>query len=269
MKDLYTITLPKGKMVPIIISVPHAGIKFPKEIKNRYDKRMRQHLDDTDWFVDEVYKFAPKLGITMIKANYSRWVIDLNRDPKSLPLYKDGRVITGLTPSTDFLGNPIYRKKKFIPEEIEIQRRLNTYYWPYYTKITELLEDRKKEFGKAVLWDAHSIRSYVPSIRQEKFPDLILGNNDHKTAHPQLTTSAIEGLQSGTSKVYVNSPFKGGHITRYFGAPENNIHALQLEMNKALYMDDRELTFNKKRANQLRTVLKTTLERLIETIPQL
>lgn len=269
MNDLFTIYPAKGTVTPIILSVPHAGTRFPKDIKKHYTKRMRQHLDDTDWHVDTLYKFAQDLGITIIKANYSRWVIDLNRDPESIPLYKDGRVITGLTTATDFLGNPIYKKDTFIPDETEVHKRLHSYYWPYYTKVAALLSERKKTFGKALLWDAHSIRSYVPSIRKEKFPDLILGNNDHTTAHPALTKAAIKGLHSGEYQVNINTPFKGGHITRYFGKPEDNIHALQLEMNKILYMDDRELTFNEERANKMRTVLRTTFEGLIETIQKL
>jgi len=171
--------------------------------------------------------------------------------------------------NTDFLGNPIYRNDTFIPDSKEVSRRLDTYYWPYYQKIETLLSERKSQFGNALLWDAHSIRSYVPSIRKEKFPDLILGNNDHKTAHPELTKSAIKGLQSGDYEVNINDPFKGGHITRYFGKPENNIHALQLEMNKVLYMDDRELTFNEERANKMEVVLKRTLQDVIKTIHQL
>lgn len=269
MKNIFTVYPAIGKVSPIILSVPHSGTKFPKDLKKNYNKRMRQHLDDTDWYVNELYGFAQDMGITIIKANYSRWVIDLNRDPDSIPLYKDGRVITGLTTTTDFLGNSIYRKKKFIPDSKEVNRRLQYYYWPYYKKIETLLSERKSQFGNALLWDAHSIRTYVPSIRKEKFPDLILGNNDHNTAHPELTKSAIKGLKSGDYRVNNNDPFKGGHITRYFGKPENNLHALQLEMNKVLYMDDRELTFNKERADKMRIVLKNTLEALIKTIHQL
>lgn len=269
MKSPYKIYKAEGDLAPIILSVPHAGTKFPKELKNKYNKRMQQQIDDTDWYVDKLYKFAQKMGITIIKAKYSRWVIDLNRDPESAPLYNDGRIITGLTSSTDFFGNAIYKKKKFIPNSNEINKRLDAYYWPYYKKIEDLLEERKATFGKALLWDAHSIRAFVPTIRKEKFPDLILGNNDGKTANPKLTNAAIKGLNTGNYQVNINAPFKGGHITRYFGKPENNIHALQLEMNKILYMDDRELNFDKARADQMRKVLKTTLENLIQTIHSL
>jgi len=88
MKDLFTVYPAKGQVSPIILSVPHAGIMFPKELEGNFNKRMRQHLDDTDWYVDKLYSFVQDIGITIIKANYSRWVIDLNRDPDSAPLYK-------------------------------------------------------------------------------------------------------------------------------------------------------------------------------------
>lgn len=223
-------------------------------------------MDDTDWYVDRLYVFASELGITMIKANLSRWVIDLNRDPKSVPLYGDGRLITTITPTTDFFGNEIYKKKNFEPDEKEVTRRLDNYYWPYYKEVESLIAARKKQFGKVLLWDAHSIRHKVGTIQKDVFPDMILGNNDEKTAHPELTATALQGLKSGSYEVNHNSPFKGGHITRYFGDPENDVHALQLEMNKILYMDDSEITFNHGRAEEVSKVLKKTMEGLVETM---
>ncbi|MDC8003889.1 N-formylglutamate amidohydrolase [Aureisphaera galaxeae] len=264
--DLFTIKEPTAPVVPIVISVPHSGTQFPSEIKKHYKKRMRNFVDDTDWYVHRLYNFAPKLGITLIKANLSRWVIDLNRDPESVPLYNDGRLITTCTPTTDFFGNDIYKSKALEPDTAEKERRLETYYWPYYRKIEALLAARKEQFGKVLLWDAHSIRHRVSTIQEAVFPDMILGNNDEKTAHPELISTALENLRSGTFGVNHNAPFKGGHITRYFGKPENNVHALQLEMNKILYMDDNEITYNKERAAQVKAVLQKTIKGLIDTM---
>ncbi|MBX2828214.1 MAG: N-formylglutamate amidohydrolase [Flavobacteriaceae bacterium] len=264
--DLFTIKKPKAPPVPIIISVPHAGTRFPSKIKKHYKKRMRNFVDDTDWYVHKLYDFAPKLGITLIKANLSRWVIDLNRDPESVPLYDDGRLITSCTPTTDFFGNNLYKSKKFEPDSKEKQRRLARYYWPYYTKIEALLEERKEQFGKVLLWDAHSIRHRVSTIQEEIFPDMILGNNDEKTAHPELIQTALKHLGSATFGVHHNTPFKGGHITRYFGKPENQVHGLQLEMNKIQYMDDNEINYNKERASEVKEVLKQTMLALIDTM---
>ncbi|MEP5613505.1 MAG: N-formylglutamate amidohydrolase [Cyclobacteriaceae bacterium] len=267
--DLFKIYQPHANPVPIIISVPHAGTKFPAEIDSKFTKRMRKHLDDTDWYVHRLYAFASSLGITVIKANLSRWVIDLNRDPESIPLYNDGRLITSITPTTDFFGNPLYRSPDQEPDLGETHRRLEQYYWPYYKQIEDLIAERKKQFGKVLLWDAHSIRHLVSTIQKEPFPDMILGDNDEQTAHSNLIASALAGLQSGKFEVNHNNPFKGGHITRYFGRPENGVHALQLEMNKILYMDDNEITYNQERAAEMIFVLENTMKKLIKTIDSL
>lgn len=222
--------------------------------------------DDTDWYVQDLYNFVSDMGITIIHANYSRWVIDLNRDPESKALYDDGRIITALTPTTDFFGDNIYLDERFHPNTTEVDRRLDTYYWPYYKQLEKLLLERKEQFGKVLLWDAHSIRHFVPTIRKEIFPDMILGNNDGKSADATLIQTALKTLRSGAYQINHNEPFKGGHITRYFGKPDENVHALQLEMNKILYMDDTEKEFAPERADKVRELLRPVFENLIEKL---
>lgn len=254
----------KGEEVPIIISIPHTGTDFPEELKENYVPEQLESLDDTDWFLHVLYNFAAEMGITVIHAKYSRWVIDLNRDPESAPLYNDGRIITGLTPTTDFVGKPLYKEGKE-PDETEIKRRLETYYWPYYNEISRLLNDRVEKFGNALLWDAHSIREFVPTIRAEKFPEMILGNADETSADQRLIKTALDSL-SQDYQVNHNNPFKGGHITRFFGNPSKRIHALQLERNKNCYMDDSERNFHSERADRMRVVLKRTFGQLLEQV---
>ena len=264
MNEPFYISEPKGKKVPIIISVPHSGTEFPKEIEDDYLPSQKKVLDDTDWFVHDVYDFASELGITVIRAKYSRWAIDLNRDPESKPLYNDGRIITGLCSYTDFFGKPIYKAAQD-PTQAEIERRVEKYYWPYYAKVQALLDERKKEFGKVLLWDAHSIRHIVPSIQKDPFPDMILGNNELKTASAAIIETAFNTLKEGPYQINHNAPFKGGHITRYFGKPSQNQHALQLEMNKILYMNDEEMKYHPERANQVKAVLKPVFKKLIDS----
>lgn len=263
MNNPYFLIEPAGQKVPVVLSVPHSGVEFPDELKSHYHAELMAQPDDTDWFVHDLYNFAPALGITVIHAKYSRWVIDLNRDPESKPLYTDGRIITELVPKTDFLGNSLYVDGKFIPDQAEIERRLENYYWPYYRKIESLLAERIKEFGEVLLWDAHSIRRFVPTIQSAPFPDLILGDNDEKSARSAIINLALNGLKAGKYAVNHNSPFKGGHITRFFGKPENKVHALQLEMAKTNYMADDELQFNEDRAGEMRAVLRPVFEQLI------
>ena len=87
----FKISSPENQRVPILISIPHCGTAFPDELKGQYKQELFKAPDDTDWFVDQLYNFAPAMGITMISANYSRWVIDLNRDTDSKPLYTEDR----------------------------------------------------------------------------------------------------------------------------------------------------------------------------------
>ena len=264
MNEPYFLTEPKGEKVPIILSSPHSGVEFPAELKTHFRADLMAQPDDTDWFVHQLYNFAPELGITVIHAKYSRWVIDLNRDSTSKPLYTDGRIITELVPKTNFLGREIYVDKKFLPGDAEIARRLENYYQPYYQKIESLLAERIAQFGQVLLWDAHSIRRFVPTIQAAPFPDLILGDNNEKSASKKIIEIALNNLKAGKYEVNHNSPFKGGMITRHFGKPQNNIHALQLEMAKTNYMDDDELNFNEDKANEVRNILRSVLESLIE-----
>lgn len=262
----YKITFPVEQRVPILLSVPHCGVAFPDELKDQYDEGMIASPDDTDWHVDQLYDFASSMGITMISAVYSRWVIDLNRDPQSKPLYTDGRIITALCPTTDFFGNPIYKDKRKETANNDVALRLELYYYPYHKKIQELLDDLKLEFGKVVLWDCHSIRQFVPTINKEKFPDLILGDADGTSASPGLIEVALKGLESGMYQLSHNHPFKGGYITRHFGKPIDEQHALQLEMSKVMYMDDAETNYDEERVSGIRIILKTTFEGLAEVL---
>ena len=100
--DPYRIARPTGARVPILLSVPHCGVAFPEEVREEFQPGLINAPDDTDWFVDRLYGFASSMGITMISAVYSRWVIDLNRHPEGKPLYSDGRIVTALCPVTTF-----------------------------------------------------------------------------------------------------------------------------------------------------------------------
>lgn len=262
----YHIIQPTAKRIPILLSIPHCGVDFPDEIRSTYKQNMINAPDDTDWFVHRLYDFAPAMGITIIHAVYSRWVIDLNRDPQSKPLYTDGRIITALCPATDFFGAPIYNDERKEVQPDEVQRRTEKYYTPYHHKLRELLSDIKREFGKVLLWECHSIRQSVPTINKEAFPDLILGDVDGASASVSIIDAAMNTLGSSRYQLSHNHPFKGGYITRQFCDPKNNEHALQLEMSKVNYMDDSETRYDELRANEMRTLLQKTLSNLAGTL---
>jgi N-formylglutamate deformylase len=119
-----------------------------------------------------------------------------------------------------------------------------------------------------LLWDCHSIRQHVPTIHPEKFPDLILGDADGTSASPGLIEMAIRNLETAGYSFQHNYPFKGGYITRQYGQPSENQHALQLEMSKVRYMDDEEMQYDIPRADKMRKVLKHTLGELADQLVQ-
>jgi N-formylglutamate deformylase len=268
MTSPYTVISPKGKLAPIVVSVPHCGTLFPEELHHLFRPNKMAQPDDTDWLVHQLYDFVTEMGITLIHANYSRWVVDLNRDPESKPLYTDGRIITGLLTTTDFFGEPIYNDVNYRPSEAETYYRVSHFYTPYHNKIDELLTDLRKSFRNVLLWDAHSIKKVVPTIQTEPFPDLILGDNDAQSAHEQIIATALKSLENSEFGTSHNHPFKGGYITRCFGQPHKGIHALQLEMAKTLYMDDSETQYQYDRSEKVRQLLRTVFSNLMEILKE-
>jgi len=254
---------PTTTQVPILLSIPHCGTRFPDELKSQYKPELIAAPDDTDWFVNKLYDFASAMGITIIHATYSRWLIDLNRDPESKPLYTDGRIITALCPATTFTGMPIYNDARKEVDAAEVKRRVEIYYNPYHEQVRKKLFELKNKFGKVLLWECHSIRQFVPTVFPEKFPDLILGSNDGLSAAKGIIDATLAELKSSNYNVSHNHPFKGGYITRHFGNPSDGQHALQLEMSKVNYMDDLELEYDKERADRVREVLKKVFNTLI------
>lgn len=267
--DPYRLSRPTVARRPIVLSIPHCGVAFPDDIKGEFVQQLIAFADDTDWFVDRLYEFAPSLGITVISAVYSRLVIDLNRHPESKPLYADGRIITNLCPLTTFLGESLYRDGRGTLDPNEIDRRKEAYFQPYHQKLTELLQETKSEFGKVLLWDCHSIRQTVPTIQKDKFPDLILGSADEQSADAGLIDCALKNLSRGPYVLQHNHPFKGGYITRNYGKPEKHQYALQLEMTKVNYMDDTETRYDSRRAEKMRELLYNTLSDLLKTLNSL
>ncbi|WP_114778880.1 N-formylglutamate amidohydrolase [Botryobacter ruber] len=259
--DAFNITGPAAISSPILFSIPHCGTRVPGDILPEYKAELLPP-DDTDWYVDQLYAFAQEMGITVISAVYSRWVIDLNRNPDNAPLYHDGRIITDLCPCTDFLGRPIYHdeRRQVRPEERERRKRL--YYNPYHQKLQELLLATKVKFGKVLLWDCHSIRRLVPTISPHPFPDLLLGTADGLSAPATIVSAAMDALSSGEFEVRQDYLFKGGYITRHFGQPEQQQYALQLEMPKELYMKAGETEYDAARARKVQQVLRQTFTAL-------
>jgi N-formylglutamate deformylase len=227
----------KAGIAPILLSMPHAGTDIPDEVADALAPCARS-LADTDWHLPQLYGFAEALGASVISARWSRYVIDLNRPPEDSNLYP-GLDTTGLCPVDTFGRESLYLPGRQ-PGHDEVQRRLQRYWKPYHDKLRAELERLVALHGRAVLWDAHSIASRVPRFFDGRLPDLNFGTAEEKSCDPGLQ-HAVVGIANahGGFSVAVNGRFKGGYITRHYGQPQANVHAIQLEMCQCLYMDEK------------------------------
>nr|WP_315431452.1 N-formylglutamate deformylase [uncultured Albidiferax sp.] len=222
---------------PLLISMPHVGTYVPPALAARLTDAARQ-VPDTDWHLERLYGFAKELGASLLIATHSRYVIDLNRDPSGASLYP-GQSVTGLCPVDDFDDLPLYRDPKDVPDEAEIAERRDNLWQPYHQQLQAELARLKSIHGKAVLWDAHSIRSVLPRFFEGKLPDLNLGSGNGTSCDPAIAATLLAIAKSAPGHTAVlNGRFKGGYITRQYGQPAQNIHAIQLEMTQCSYMQE-------------------------------
>ena len=241
---------------PLVISIPHDGRELAPGMAGRMSDAGRS-LPDTDWHVRRLYEFAGQLGASILAARFSRYVVDLNRPPSDEALY-DGQLSTGLCPSATFDGANIYAKGNSCTSR-ERQQRIRTYWQPYHDMLDRVLTSTRRRFGHALLWDAHSIRSEVPALFRGVLPDLSIGTNDGASCGPRLQRSVYQAANGTDYSVVLNDRFKGGYITRHYGNPRDNVHAIQLELAQHTYMDERTLRYEEDAAARLRGVLRAML----------
>ncbi len=256
----------------ILVSVPHSGTEIPQDLHSYFKKKFIKHPEDTDWYVHELYDFAPHLGIPVIHAKYSRYLVDLNRDPDDVALYNDDRFITGLFPTKSFAKEGLYVDSEMQEEalrEPERKWRMDTYYWPYYRKIQNHLQKILSKYPHALLFDAHSIARSVPSISSDPFPDLILGTQMGFTADAGLVEKAISILEDSNYSFAHNEPFRGGNITRNHGNPPVGMHAIQLEMSQDIYMSADGHGLDPNKVEGLQALLQCLLEELASTLERM
>jgi N-formylglutamate deformylase len=222
--------------VPLLVSMPHTGTEIPPELRGDYVERALG-LEDTDWHLQRLYDFLPAMGASVITPRYSRYVIDLNRPPDDAPMYP-GASNTELCPTHFFNGDTLY-KAGWAPDLAERLRRREMYWRPYHAALAGELARLKAQHGFALLWDAHSIRSEIPWLFEGRLPDLNIGTANGAAAHVSITDAAAAACAGipGVSSI-VNGRFKGGYITRQYGRPDQDVHAVQLEKCQSLYMQE-------------------------------
>lgn len=241
---------------PLLISVPHDGSHLPMNMRERMSSTGLT-LPDTDWHVAELYDFARDLGASMLVANYSRYVVDLNRSAIDEDLYP-GQVVTGLCPTKTFSGEAIYAAGTV--SDAEKVQRVQAYWQPYHDCIESTLAALRAEHGYALLWDAHSIPSVVPRLFEGALPELNIGTNSAKSCAAHIETAVVDVAMESPYSVAVNGRFKGGYITRHYGQPASNVHAIQLEIAQRAYMDEATTVYDVEKAHRLRDTLRGLLQ---------
>ncbi len=257
----------KQGTLPVVLAIPHTGTFVPKEIFNTFATTGKQ-LADTDWNIHRLYDgLVP--DATVVRALFHRYVIDPNRDPFGSSLYTNEKTTT-LCPVTTFNGEPIYLPGQE-PDDREIALRRNQYFMPYHREIELALKKVQSQYGFAVLYDCHSIRSRIPNLFPSRLPDFNIGTNNSTSCHPAMEHEVCTICEeSANFTTVVNGRFRGGWTTRHYGKPVNGIHAIQMELAQSTYMlEEPPWTYDETKAEILRHELKRILDSLVSLAGEL
>jgi len=252
---------------PLLVSLPHCGELIPEACRAAFVPRALA-VEDTDWHLHTLYAFAAELGASVLQPRASRFVIDLNRPSDNAPMYP-GANNTELCPTRFFTGDPIYVDGG-APDEAEVQRRIAQWWQPYHGAIATELARLKAEHGHAVIFDGHSIKSELPWLFEGRLPALNLGTVDGASCAPSLR-ERLAGILASQDRYphVVDGRFKGGYITRHYGRPDEDIHAIQLEMIWDCYMDETPpYAYRPDKAAQVQPLLRELLRTMRDWTPR-
>ena len=247
---------------PLFVSLPHDGTHIPDDLAARMTPAARR-APDTDWHVSRLYEFARELGASIIVPRHSRYVVDLNRPPDDTSLYP-GQNTTGLCPIVQFSADPIYLPGQE-PSHDEVVARVDRYWRPYHDALQAEIARIRSVRGHVVLWEGHSIRSVVPFLFDGRLPDLNLGTSSGASCSAMLQRNLVAVFEAQRDYSFVaNGRFKGGYITRHYGAPASGIDAVQLELAQCNYMDEDSFAYDEAGAGRLKVVLRELLQQCLD-----
>ena len=245
----YTLLQPATAPSPLVVDSPHSGCDYPADFAYACPLPLLRQTED--FMVDSLVAGAAQAGATILAANFPRCYIDVNRgendiDPALLadawdaPLQLTERTPLGLglVRRLCMTGVPVYASP--LPAA-EVRQRVEKFYRPYHAALDAALQERMRHFGFAVLLDCHSMPSRGHDDGITPRPDFILGDRSGTSCDPSLTRKASDVLQEMGYSVALNEPYKGMEIVRRHGLPREGRQALQIEINRRLYMDERKL----------------------------
>ena len=229
--NLFSILAAQGQPLPVVANLPHSGLQIPSDIASQFTPQQLGSLPNSDWHLQPLYSFLPSLGITVMQANYSRYVVDLNRalTPPFL-----GSFWSAVVPEQTAFKQPIYKQP---PTQAEVRARIDEFYTPYHQQLAALLDEKILQFGKVTLIDLHSFMGLITD-------DVCLGNAKGKTCSPELIERTAASFIEQGYRVVNNKVFTGGFITRHYGQ-QPQVEALQVEIRYPLYLPDDQLNTEK------------------------
>ena len=243
---------PQTQLTPAVFCSPHSGRIYPKAFleASRLDPHTLRKSEDC--YVDELFQPVVGLGAPLIAARFPRAYLDVNREPYELdpelfsgrlPDFantQSARVVGGLGTIARIVADTeeIYRERLPVGAAFE---RIERLYRPFHATLAELLESTRAHFGFAVLIDCHSMPSASMGQPPGGRPHFVLGDRFGASCDAKLTRFIRDVLQAAGYDVQINRPYAGGFITEYYGHPARGVHSLQLEINRALYLDEATL----------------------------
>jgi N-formylglutamate amidohydrolase len=246
----FRLIMPERPFAPVIFTSAHSGRAYSPDLMTGVRLRPLDLRRSEDSFVDELFSAAPANGATLLAANFPRAFCDANREPWELDagMFHDplpdwvnttsARVSAGLGTIAKVVasGEPIYGIK--LPFA-EAERRICTYWRPFHNALARLISDIKDRFGYCLLIDCHSMPSNGQGRRSGARPiDFVLGDLYGSACASRVTRAAETFLSNRGYAVRRNDPYAGGFITRHYGRPADDVHALQVEIARGLYMDE-------------------------------
>ena len=273
--EAFEVDRPARQTIPFVFASPHSGTNYTASFikQSRLDPLSLRRSEDS--FVDDLYAEVSNCGAPLLKALFPRAYVDPNReayelDPKMfdgpLPKYvntSSPRVFAGLgtVPRVVTNGDEIYQHKISFSEA---KSRIEDCYFPYHAMLQNLIDDTKQLFGKCILIDCHSMPSIGGPMDDDKGSqrvDIVLGNKHGEACAPALMDFVESHLKDLGLNVRRNHPYAGGYTTRHYGVPDAGVHALQIEVNRAIYMNEKAIT-----PSDGFEILKTNITSLLKTL---
>ncbi|MBK9079312.1 MAG: N-formylglutamate amidohydrolase [Hyphomicrobium sp.] len=275
----FDVLRPAEQTAAFVFSSPHCGRIYPAEFlaMSRLDPQTLRKSED--WYVDRLFSGVAKLGAPLLSARFPRAYLDLNREPyeldpelvdEALPEHANTqsvRVAGGLGTVARIVadGEEIYAGPLSLQE---VLTRIDQLYFPFHTQLARLIDETVQGFGYGVLIDCHSMPSALMTPGGGARPDFVIGDRYGASADPRLSQLARETLAGLGYDAQMNRPYAGGYITEHHGRPGGGVHAIQIEINRGIYMNETTLQ-QKPGFDRLKADLDAFASHLFATAPAL